>query len=292
MLKNLMQMAMLSGGSMTEVLAAAILLLVFLYHVSNVFRYYFKFTIFIIASLMAATTFIPLMLARPRSYKNALLPAWCERQLSKLLGIKFEMKGHENIVEDSGCVVLINHQSALDILVLAEIWPVMERCTVISKKEVFYLWPFGLACWLWGTIFIDRLNVEKAQNTINSTGDTIRKKKARLCMFPEGTRNGSATLLPFKKGAFHVAIASQTPIQPIVVSRYQFLDDRKKSFNSGNSIINILPPIPTAGLTRNDLDMLMQKTHSIMSEAYAKTTEEALAHKKASTPIANGKKCN
>jgi lysophosphatidate acyltransferase len=52
-------------------------------------------------------------------------------------------------------------------------------------------------------------------------------------MFPEGTRNGSATLLPFKKGAFHVAIASQTPIQPIVVSRYNFLDDHKKVFNSG-----------------------------------------------------------
>ena len=52
-------------------------------------------------------------------------------------------------------------------------------------------------------------------------------------MFPEGTRNGSATLLPFKKGAFHLAIASQTPIQPIVVSRYHFLDDRKKVFNSG-----------------------------------------------------------
>jgi len=52
-------------------------------------------------------------------------------------------------------------------------------------------------------------------------------------MFPEGTRNGSATLLPFKKGAFHVAIASQTPIQPVVVSRYHFLDDRKKVFNSG-----------------------------------------------------------
>jgi lysophosphatidate acyltransferase len=61
--------------------------------------------------------------------------------------------------------------------VLAEIWPVMERCTVISKKEVFYLWPFGLGCWLWGTIFIDRLNVERAQSTINNTGDIIHKNK-------------------------------------------------------------------------------------------------------------------
>jgi 1-acyl-sn-glycerol-3-phosphate acyltransferase len=44
------------------------------------------------------------------------LPAWNARQLSKLLGIKFEMRGLENIVQGSGCVVLINHQSALDIL--------------------------------------------------------------------------------------------------------------------------------------------------------------------------------
>jgi 1-acyl-sn-glycerol-3-phosphate acyltransferase len=53
----------------------------------------------------------------------------------------------------------------------------MERCTVIAKKEVFYLWPFGLACWLWGTIFIDRVKVEKAQNTINSAEDVIRNNK-------------------------------------------------------------------------------------------------------------------
>lgn len=60
---------------------------------------------------------------------------------------------------------------------LSEIWPVMERCTVISKKEIFYFWPFGLASWLWGTIFIDRLNVESAQKTINETGETIRLKQ-------------------------------------------------------------------------------------------------------------------
>ena len=54
------------------------------------------------------------------TYVNSIsccsLPAWSERQLSKLLGIKFELRGHENIVQDSGCVVLMNHQSALDIL--------------------------------------------------------------------------------------------------------------------------------------------------------------------------------
>jgi 1-acyl-sn-glycerol-3-phosphate acyltransferase len=59
--------------------------------------------------------------------------------------------------------------------------------------------------------------------------------QVRLCLYPEGTRNSSSTLLPFKKGAFHVAIASQAPIQPIIVSRYYFLDDTKKLFNPGMS---------------------------------------------------------
>lgn len=57
--------------------------------------------------------------------------------------------------------------------------------------------------------------------------------QAKLCMFPEGTRNSSRELLPFKKGAFHVAIASQTAIQPVVVSHYYFLDCERHIFNTG-----------------------------------------------------------
>lgn len=61
--------------------------------------------------------------------------------------------------------------------VLAELWPIMDRCTVISKKEIFYLGPFGLASYLWGTIFIDRLNPDKAKDTINKTGQIVKKNK-------------------------------------------------------------------------------------------------------------------
>lgn len=55
-------------------------------------------------------------------------------------------------------------------------------------------------------------------------------------MFPEGTRHSGRELLPFKKGAFHVAIASQTCIQPVVVSRYYFVDAERHIFNKGNLI--------------------------------------------------------
>lgn len=51
-------------------------------------------------------------------------------------------------------------------------------------------------------------------------------------MFPEGTRSLKKELLPFKKGAFHLAVASKVPIQPVAVSRYSFLG--KFRFDSGN----------------------------------------------------------
>ena len=59
-------------------------------------------------------------------------------------------------------------------------------------------------------------------------------QQTKLWMFPEGTRNSSRTsLLPFKKGAFRVAITCQVPILPVVYSPYYFIDDKKKYFGRG-----------------------------------------------------------
>lgn len=260
--------------AMLGLFLVVIFLSLILYFTSAKARYYFKFIYFILASLIGATLPIPLMLLKPRDSDNALLPAWGLRSLSKFMDVHFSVRGKENIVKDSGCVVLINHQSALDLIVLAELWPIMDKCTVISKKEVFYLGPFGLATWLWGTIFIDRLNPEKAQNAINTTGATIRERKARVLMFPEGTRHGGLELLPFKKGAFHLAIASRCPIQPVVVSNYYFLDDKTFKFDGGESIITILPPISTEGLTKEDLPELMENARTVMTAKYKEVSNE------------------
>jgi lysophosphatidate acyltransferase len=53
----------------------------------------------------------------------------------------------------------------------------MDKCTVVAKKELFYAWPFGLAAWLCGLIFIDRLNSDKARATINKATTLIKEKK-------------------------------------------------------------------------------------------------------------------
>jgi len=249
--------------SCMHILATIGILFCLAWKFSRTAKFYLKLTLYAVGSVIFATAPIPLMLLNPRSSKNALFPAAVLRFLARyILGLKYTVKGKENIVKDSGCVVVINHQSSLDLIVLAELWPIMDRCAVISKKEIFYIWPFGLAAWLWGTIFIDRLNGSKAKNTINKTGDIIKNRKARVLMFPEGTRSMESNLLPFKKGAFHLAIASQCPVQPVVVTKYSFLGPKR--FDEGEVVITILPQVATDTYKPEEVSNLIDETYQIM----------------------------
>lgn len=57
---------------------------------------------------------------------------------------------------------------------MMEIWP--DRCTSLAKKELKYAGPFGLAAWLAGTVFVDRLNRERAKDTMDKTVKLLKEK--------------------------------------------------------------------------------------------------------------------
>lgn len=96
----------------------------------------------------------------------------------------------------------------------------------------------------------------------------------KLWIFPEGTRSSGEEMLPFKKGAFHLAITSQLPITPIVYSRYYFLEHKEERFDSGEVIMTVLPPISTVGMTLEQLPELMEKVRNQMMEVYRNTSAE------------------
>lgn len=89
--------------------------------------------------------------------------------------------------------------------------------------------------------------------------------------------SSTETLLPFKKGPFHVAIQAQCPIQPIVVSRYSFLDWKRKIFGRGHSVITVLPEISTKGMIKDDIDTLLANVQNLMQEKYEKVSDEVAA---------------
>lgn len=121
--------------------------------------------------------------------------------------------------------------------VLSHLWPIIGRPTVVAKRELLYVFPFGLASYLWGTLFINRSNRKDAFSKLNKESEAINKTGSKLLLFPEGTRNSSETLLPFKKGPFHIAVQSQSIIQPVVVSKFYFLDSKNKEFGRGKTIL-------------------------------------------------------
>jgi len=93
------------------------------------------------------------------------------RLISHLLGIEWEVRGAEILSQKKACVAVANHQSSLDVLGMFWIWDKMKRCSAVAKKELFYLWPFGLALWLSGTIFIDRLNTKQAKQQLQKAAE-------------------------------------------------------------------------------------------------------------------------
>lgn len=172
-----------------------------------------------------------------------------------MIGIKWDLRGADILSRDESFIIVANHQSSLDILGMLDFWHVMDKCTVVAKKELLFAVPFSIAAWLCGLVFIDRKNAGRAKSTINEAVDELKKKRIKLWIFPEGTRRATREIHEFKKGAFHVAISSQLPILPVVYSSYTpFLDKKGKKFDSGRIIVTTLPPIPTIGLTSDDIE--------------------------------------
>jgi lysophosphatidate acyltransferase len=119
------------------------------------------------------------------------------------------------------------------------------------------------------TVFIDRANRATSRAAFDSAATTMTSTRQNVFIFPEGTRSYASKpeLLPFKKGAFHLAVQAQVPIVPVVCANYNHvLDVKGKRVTPGVVDVTILPAIDTKGKTAADVDALLEQTHSAMME--------------------------
>lgn len=171
---------------------------------------------------------------------------------STLLGIKVSIK-NEELLKQTPAVVISNHQSALDILVLGKVF--QPGYTVTAKKALKYVPILGWVMWGSNTFFLDRSKGDKARATLAKGLEELKQEDRALFIFPEGTRSAIKTLdmLPFKKGAFHLAKQAKIPIIPVAVSNYSTLFHSKdRVFNRGEILVEILPPVSTEGIETNE----------------------------------------
>uniref|UniRef100_A0A8D0DGW6 1-acyl-sn-glycerol-3-phosphate acyltransferase n=1 Tax=Salvator merianae TaxID=96440 RepID=A0A8D0DGW6_SALMN len=189
---------------------------------------------------------------------------FCIWPMKYFYGIKYTIQGSENLKAKEPYVIVANHKSCLDILGMMEILP--ERCVAIVKKELLYTVVVGWPCWLCNFIFIDRKKKHAAMSTIEHLAHTIREQNLKIWVFPEGTRNPAHTLLPFKRGAFHLAVQAQVPIVPVVTVSDGFYSFKDRKLTPGHCIIRILPKIETKGLNIEDTGALAEDTRRLMQD--------------------------
>ncbi|KAK9511569.1 hypothetical protein O3M35_000201 [Rhynocoris fuscipes] len=260
-----------------ENLLATILLSILLlpFSTNRTVRFYGCYVFYVFSVSTIGFFLLPFFLLQPKSVKNLTLAAIVLKHLTKCLGIEWELRNGEILKEAKGAVIVANHQSMLDIMGMWNIWEVMGNCTAVAKKELIYVPPFGPMAWLGGLIFIDRKNPKKANDQIRSRYNLINKEKTKIWLFPEGTRNKKAeNLLPFKKGAFRMAIECKAPIIPVIYSPYYFIDGEKKTFDKGKIIISVLEPITVDEYSFDNMDSLIDKTYNLMNTEYNKLKNE------------------
>ncbi|KFQ90418.1 1-acyl-sn-glycerol-3-phosphate acyltransferase alpha, partial [Phoenicopterus ruber ruber] len=239
-----------------------------LYRYNATFHYFCKVAFFNCWIVAMATLLSPFASLRGRSVENMKLLRAAILPLKHFYGIKMQVWGSEHLNIKEPYVIVCNHQASLDLMGMVEVIP--DRCVPIAKKELMYMGTVGWACWLSGIIFIDRHKREDAIDVISQTARTMRRENLRVLIFPEGTRNQDKTMLPFKRGAFHLAVQAQVPIFPMVISPYwDFFSSKDKKFTSGTCTIRILPKVETQGLTPKDVPELTETVRQAMADALA-----------------------
>jgi 1-acyl-sn-glycerol-3-phosphate acyltransferase len=227
--------------------------------------------------ILAGVLGILIGLCRPFHPDNSRL---CARLYSRpaLWFLRLKLKRQTETLHHltSPCVFVANHQSNYDLFVVGAIVP--KRTVSIGKKSLKWVPFFGQLYWLAGNVLIDRGNAIKAKRAMLTTTETLQHKDTSIWVFAEGTRNLGKGLLPFKRGAFQMAIAAGVPIVPVCVSTYS-TRMRLNRWNSGDITIRSLPAISTQGMTADDIPELMKTCHAQMQATIAELDQEIAAAK-------------
>jgi len=179
---------------------------------------------------------------------------------SALAGVRLDVRGAEHLATRPA-VFLFNHQSQLDVLILAKL--LRGGFTGVAKKELANSPGFGLMFRLADVAFVDRHDTAQARKALKPAVQKLRDGIS-LVIAPEGTRSATPALGPFKKGAFHVAMQAGVPIVPIVIRNAGELMWRgATTIHAGTVQVAVLPPVATTGWDIEELDKHVREVRGL-----------------------------
>ena len=190
---------------------------------------------------------------------------WGARNWLRLTGVKVHVTGREHLDPKQPYVFVANHQSYLDAAPLFAFTGC--RVGVIAKKELLNAPILGFGMGFVNVIAIDRSNRERAVETLKIATDRLRSGVSFI-VCPEGTRAQPGEMLPFKKGAFHMAVQAGVPIVPIALKNSDVLMGKgTREAWPGTIDMVMMPPVDTSWVkTDDDLDELVTRVQSMIMQ--------------------------
>ena len=221
---------------------------------------------FILTLLMAVAIIVLGWFGSDSPRIEGLIQTWSKLFL-RIPPVDYSATGAEQVVPDGQYVVVSNHLSNFDIPLLFRTVPL--RIRFLAKKEIYRIPLVAQAMDTAGIVKIDRQSGMSTHQAINAAAAASRARGYCLIVFPEGTRSRSGDMGEFKKGAFRIAVDSQIPILPVVISgTFAVNPPGKKLIYPGTARVRILEPIPTAGKTRQEVAALLAETREQMVAVY------------------------
>lgn len=154
------------------------------------------------------------MLSRKPDLVHRVAASW-GRILRHIARVELEIEGLDRLRKDIPVIILSNHQSLFDIVMLYSFLDIQFRW--MAKSSLFKLPIIGRSMKKAGYIPVERENRKKALKSLYDAADKIRNGTS-VIVFPEGTRgHPDGSLREFKKGAFLLAKKANVTLQPITI---------------------------------------------------------------------------
>lgn len=174
---------------------------------------------------------------------------------------RFRTSGYRPADPRRPYVAVSNHESFADILLISHLPWEMKW---LSKIELFRIPFIGWDMWIAGDIPIHRGRGASALDAMQRCRKVL-KHRVSVMIFPEGTRSTTDQMLPFKDGAFRLAIDAGVPILPLVVAgAREALPKHDWRFGRSRAELHVLPPIETTGMTHKDVRPLRERVREII----------------------------
>ena len=175
---------------------------------------------------------------------------WGARQWLRLSGMRVRVRGLERLDPRQTYIFTANHRSYLDTATLFAY--LGRRVGLFAKKELLKVPILGVGMGFVNIMAIDRSNRERALSTVRAATERIRSGVS-FGVFAEGTRARPGELLPFKKGAFYMAVETGVSVVPVAIKHTDALMGKGEgTARAGTIEMVILPPVETAGLSTDE----------------------------------------